>query len=213
MGIGDKLYKRRKELGLTLEEVGQVVGVGKSTVRKWETGDIENMRRDKIAKLAEALHTSPAFIMGWEESPETTKPATRKTGMPYSPTHRIPILGRISAGLPLYAEQHIEGYTYTELNHGGEYFALRVVGDSMSAARINEGDLLIIQRQDIVENGEVAVVLVGDEDATVKRFYQAGDTVTLMPQSYNSAHRPQVYDIRSTPIKVLGKVVECKISF
>ena len=132
---------------------------------------------------------------------------------PYNPTHRIPILGRISAGLPLYAEQHIEGYTYTELNHGGEYFALRVAGDSMTAARINEGDILIVRRQDIVENGEIAVVLVDGDDATVKRFYRDGDTVTLSPQSYNPAHDLQIYNIKKTAVKILGRVVQNQISY
>lgn len=61
--MDSKLRQRRLELGLTLEEVGNVVGVGKSTVRKWETGDIANMRRDKIALLAKALQVSPSFIM------------------------------------------------------------------------------------------------------------------------------------------------------
>ncbi len=64
----NRLYNRRKELGLTLEEVGKIVGVSKSTVRKWETGYIENMKRDKIALLAKALEVSPLFIMGIEES-------------------------------------------------------------------------------------------------------------------------------------------------
>ena len=126
--------------------------------------------------------------------------------------HRIPILGRISAGQPLYAEQHIEGYTLTDLNGGAEYFALRVSGDSMNAARIQDGDILIVRRQEAVENGEVAVVMVGDEDATVKRFYATGSTVTLMPQSTNPAHQPQIYDISTTPIRVIGKVVEVKIT-
>ncbi len=63
-----KLLLRRKELGLTLEEVGRIVGVGKSTVRKWETGYIANMKRDKIARLAKALQVSPAYIMGLDES-------------------------------------------------------------------------------------------------------------------------------------------------
>lgn len=70
MELKDKIKIRRHELGMTLEDVARVVGVGKSTVRKWETGYIENMRRDKIAKLAEALHTTPAYLMGWEESAE-----------------------------------------------------------------------------------------------------------------------------------------------
>ena len=66
MEMKDKIKQRREELGLTLEEVGNIVGVGKSTVRKWETGDIANMRRDKIAKLAVALHTTPAYLLGYE---------------------------------------------------------------------------------------------------------------------------------------------------
>lgn len=70
MELKDKIRNRRLALGLTLEEVGEMVGVGKSTVRKWETGDIANMRRDKIAKLAEALQTTPAYLMGWEEEEE-----------------------------------------------------------------------------------------------------------------------------------------------
>ncbi|WP_066454467.1 helix-turn-helix domain-containing protein [Anaerotruncus rubiinfantis] len=72
MGINKKLKDRRLELGLTLEDVGKIVGVGKSTVRKWETGDIENMRRDKIALLAKALQVSPSFIMEWNDEKPTT---------------------------------------------------------------------------------------------------------------------------------------------
>ena len=71
MEMKDKIKQRREELGLTLEEVGNIVGVGKSTVRKWETGDIANMRRDKIAKLAVALHTTPAYLLGYEEVEKT----------------------------------------------------------------------------------------------------------------------------------------------
>lgn len=69
MNVGDKIKVLREEKGMTLEEVGNIVGVGKSTVRKWETGMIANMRRDKIAKLAMALGTTPTVLMGWEEEP------------------------------------------------------------------------------------------------------------------------------------------------
>lgn len=125
---------------------------------------------------------------------------------------RIPILGRISAGLPIYAEQNIEGYTLTDLNYGAEYFALRVSGDSMNAIGINDGYLIIVRRQERVENGEVAVVMVGDEDATVKRFYATDSTVTLMPQSTNPIHQPQIYDLHHTRIKVLGKAVKVEFA-
>lgn len=141
-----------------------------------------------------------------------------KTSLPPSATpidpasmHRIPIMGRISAGMPLYAEQNIEGYTLTDLNGGAEYFALRVCGDSMNAARIEDGDVIVVRRQDEVENGELAVVMVGDNDATVKRFYGTGTTVTLMPQSTNPIHQPQIYDVQRTSIKVLGKVVKIEV--
>ena len=70
MNIGDKIHALRLQQDLTLEEVGNIVGVGKSTVRKWETGQISNMRRDKIAKLAKALHTTPAYLMEWTDNPD-----------------------------------------------------------------------------------------------------------------------------------------------
>ena len=95
--------------------------------------------------IAQALQVSADWLRG-EDVP--MEPELPPAAYPYRPTHRIPILGRISAGRPLFAEEHIEGYTTTELNGGADYFALRVVGDSMSAARINEGDLLIVRRQD-----------------------------------------------------------------
>lgn len=68
--LANKIKFLRLQHGLTLEQVAQVVGVGKSTVRKWETGMIANMRRDKIAALAQALHTTPAYLMGWGEEPQ-----------------------------------------------------------------------------------------------------------------------------------------------
>lgn len=69
-GMAQRIKKLRQEKGLTLEQVADVVGVGKSTVRKWETGMIANMRRDKIADLAKALGTTPAYLMGWSEETE-----------------------------------------------------------------------------------------------------------------------------------------------
>lgn len=127
--------------------------------------------------------------------------------------HRIPILGCIAAGLPIYADQNIEGYTYTDLNGGAEYFGLRVKGDSMDSLRICDGDVIIVRRQSAVENGDIAVVLVDDENATVKQFFQDGTKVTLVPRSNNPEHLPQFYDLKKTSINVLGKVVRNQINF
>ncbi len=77
MDIKDRISSRRAELGLTLEEVGKAVGVSKSAVQKWESGEIANMRRDKIAKLAIALQCSPAYLMGWQDDPMNKTPLTR----------------------------------------------------------------------------------------------------------------------------------------
>lgn len=100
MNLGERIKERREQKGLTLEEVGEYVGVTKSTVRKWETGDIENMKRDKIAKLAEVLSVSPLYIMGMID----TYNMKDTIGNP------IPLLGSIAAGSPILAEQNIEDY-------------------------------------------------------------------------------------------------------
>lgn len=202
MTTGERIRALRQAAKLSQEELGARIGVQKAAIHKYETGLVVNLKKSTLEKLAQALHTTPAYLLGLED------PGLAPSVHPYHPTRSIPILGRISAGLPLYAEQNIEGYTFTDLNGGAEYFALRVSGDSMNAMGINDGYLIIVRRQDEVENGEVAVVMVGEEDATVKRFYATGSTVTLMPQSTNPVHQPQIYDLRKTPIKVLGKVVK-----
>ena len=78
----------------------------------------------------------------------------------------------------------------------------------MNAVRIYDGDIVIIRRQDIVENGEIAAVLIDDQDATLKRFSRTGDIVTLMPQSTTPVHQPFVFDLKKTNVKILGLVVK-----
>lgn len=207
--FGRNLSRLLEEHHETQAELAEKMHVAPSSVSGWCTGT-KMPRMNKVEWLASHFNVSRSELIEDSSASSNSLPAD---AYPYNPTHRIPILGRISAGLPLYAEEQIEGWTYTELNHGGEYFALRVQGDSMTAARINDGDLLIIRRQDIVENGEIAVVMVGDDEATVKCFYRDKNIVTLMPQSYNPAHKPQIYDIRETSIHILGKLVQNLISY
>ncbi len=201
MTTGDKIRTLRKQLGLTQTELGEKLGVKTNAVSKWECGRVEDIPTSKIKAMATLFEVPPSYLID-DQLPAGATPVDLPS------LHRVPILGRIAAGLPLYAEQNIEGYTLTDLNDGAEYFALRVTGDSMNAMRIQEGDLLMVRRQDTVENGEVAVVMVGESDATVKRFYATNNTVTLMPQSTNPKHQPQIYDLKKTTIQVLGKVVK-----
>ena len=206
----DSQFKEQKEFAAA-------IGVSDKIVSQWRVGTTRSYR-NRITTIADALGTTTEYLLTGNgpkkravSNLDTTLP---KGAEPINPQtfHRIPILGRISAGLPLYAEQHIEGYTLTDLNGGAEYFALRVSGDSMNAARMQDGDLLIVRRQETVENGEVAVVMVGDEDATVKRFYATGSTVTLMPQSTNPEHQPQINDTEKTRIRIIGRVVKVEFT-
>jgi SOS-response transcriptional repressors (RecA-mediated autopeptidases) len=205
MTIHERIKERRKALGLTAEYVANALGVSRATIYRYESSDIEKLPTDTLEPLCRVLHTTPSYIMGWEDSNDPNI-------HPYNPTHRIPILGRVAAGLPIYAEEHIEGYTYTELNHGGEYFALRVVGDSMTALHIIPGCLVIVRKQEVAENGAIAVVLVDEEDATVKKYRRDGNTVTLYPQSLNSSHEPQTYNLKAHRIRILGIIVKVELS-
>lgn len=211
--LSERIKSLRNSAELTQQELANILRISKSSVNMYERGE----REPGIATLeaiADYFNVDMNYLTGLSDVKVAHPlPSSVSGAVPYHPTHRIPILGRISAGLPLYADEHIEGYTYTDLNGGAEYFALRVSGDSMNAIRIYDGDLLIVRRQDIVDNGDVAVVLVGDEDATVKRFYKEGNTVTLMPQSTNPEHQPQIYDARKTRIRIQGRVVRNEIAY
>ncbi len=201
MNIGRNIKRIRKSQNLTLEQVAKAIGTTRQTVSRYENNNISNIPMNKIKKLAAALNTTQMEILGIQDSTD------------YQPNKYIPVLGRISAGLPMYAEENIEEYISTNVKDDGEYFALRVKGDSMNAAHIFEGNLLIVRHQDMVENGEIAIVMINNEDATVKRFYCDGKTVTLMPQSTNPKHKPQIYDTNKTIVRIIGKVVKNEITF
>lgn len=193
------IKSRRKELNLTLEQVGDLVGVGKSTVRKWETGDIENMKRDKIVKLAKALRVSPSYIMGIEEE---------QPQLETLPVKKVPVVSKISAGLPIYSEENLIDYIYfatNKLNSDKEEFGLKVSGDSMDKI-FQDGDIVVVEKDSIVENGQLGVVMINGYNATVKRIRYNGDQVILIPESNNTNHYPQVYG-KNDKVKIIGRVV------
>lgn len=229
MTLGDIIKEYRVSHGLSQDVIAERSGLSKAYIsilernRNPKTGEPPVASPKTINSIATAINSDFDSIFSkldpdLKVSIGEQLPQVKSASLPPNATpldiqtmHRIPILGRISAGLPLYAEQNIEGYTLTDLNGGAEYFALRVSGDSMNAARIEDGDIIVVRRQSEVENGELAVVMVGDDDATVKRFYSTSSTVTLMPQSTNPEHQPQIYDLKKTKIKVLGKVVKIEV--
>ncbi|MGO2108625.1 LexA family protein [Staphylococcus succinus] len=191
------MKSRRNSLNLTLEEVGNAVGVGKSTVRKWENGEIENMKRDKIEKLSKVLKVSPMDILGFED-----------TTLETLPVKKIPVVSQISAGLPIYSEENLVDYIYfskEKLSDDKEEFGLKVSGDSMNKV-FDEGDVVVIEKDSIVENGQLGVVMINGYNGTVKRIRYNNDQIILIPESNNPNHYPQVYN-KNDEVKIVGRVV------
>lgn len=198
MDVKGIIKKRRIEMQLTLKDVAEKVGVNEGTVSRWESGEIENMRRDKIVALAKALNISPAVIMGWDESIPpfaNIHPVT---------TRRFPVLGSVSCGEPKFMDEEIDVSVDASEDIKAD-FVLRAKGDSMTGARINDGDLVFVRKQDTVENGEIAVVAIDDE-ATLKRFYKYDELIVLRAE--NPAYKDQEYrPEQAHEIRVLGKAV------
>lgn len=199
------LHKRRKELNLTLEDIGSHVGVSKSTVKKWETGFIENMKRDKIALLADILQVSPLIIMGYDEENNGKSVIYSKIqNIKQISTKRFPTLGEIACGKPIMAEQEYETYIEASSNINAD-FCLIAKGDSMINARIFDGDVVFIKEQPIVENGEIAAVII-DNEATLKRVYIKTDRIILRPE--NPVYDDIIYEKEEmNNVRILGKAV------
>ena len=156
------------------------------------------MPSDKIKSIAEALKTTPAYIMGWEEMTPTYDNIIPIT------TRKIPLIGEIACGSPIVADEQFESYVECGTDVKAD-FALRCKGDSMINARILDGDIVFIKEQPLVDNGEIAAVVIEDE-ATLKRVYRSGDLVTL--QAENPAYAPIVIQIHEdSEIRILGKAV------
>jgi repressor LexA len=209
MTIGDRIRSLRLERGYTQDQLAESAGVSKQAIYKYETNIVTNIPLDKLEAIARRLGVTPACLMGWE-TPATLPANTIPVDL-HSP--QIPLLGCVRCGLPLYAESNIEGSVPFQGHTGEQYFALRAVGDSMDAAGVRDGDILIIRQQDIVDDNEIAVVCVNDDEATLKRYHRDGNTVVLIPQSHNPIHCPQFYDLKRTRIHIIGRLMEVRHSY
>ncbi len=209
--VGRLIYDRRNELQITQKEVADSVGVSEATVSRWESGHIDNMRRDRIAALAKVLRISPLAIMGVDEKDDLA--ARIPNMLPVNNTFRIPVLGRVVAGIPIEAIEEIIGWEEIpqKLAASGKFFALRVCGHSMEP-RILEGDVVIVRQQKDVDSGDIAIVMVNGDEATVKRVKKQEDGITLIATN-TSVYEPHFYsnqEIRDLPVRILGKVVELR---
>lgn len=197
--VKDILKGRRLELELTLEDVAKRVGVSPATISRWESGDIANMRRDRIAALAKALQISPAVIMGWDVDtpipPGAHRPQFKK----------VPMLGYAAAGQPL--ENLNQDTPYYDVDDKYDVdFCITVRGDSMINAGINDGDIVFIKSMLEVPNGKIACVEIDNEKVCLKRFYKSADGIMLV--SENPKYPPiQLNRFNCQSVKILGLAV------
>ena len=198
---GAKIKELRTALGITQQELGDMIGVQKAAINKYETGIVVNLKRSTIAKLADALHTTPAYLMGWESEPAAFSLPSNVTPISEMHMQRVPMLGEIAAGVPIMAEEDYETFVDTPIRCD---FALTVRGDSMEPTYLN-GDVVYIRRQDDVDEGQVAAVVV-DGDATLKHVYHIRNGVQLV--SDNPRYSPMIFTLPDCDsIRILGKVM------
>ena len=211
--IGARIRGLRKAQKLTQAELGERLGVKKSTVSDWEAGR-RGFNTRLLRSIAQALSCSIEYLIDGAEDarPEAARLLPRRTSPEAAPV-RIPVLGTIPAGMPLEAIEDVLDWEEIpgDWTRGGkEYFALQVRGDSM-LPEYRSGDILILRRQDTCENGDDCAVLVAGEDATFKRVRISEKGVTLMP--LNPAFEPLFFSTREVaelPVRVVGVVVELR---
>lgn len=192
------LKSRRKELDLTMLQVAQYVGVSEATISRWESGNIANMRRDRIGKLSEILQLNPSVIMG------TGDEVLPVNIIPIPSTKAIPLVGTIACGTPILAQENIEDYIKIDKNIPAD-FALRCKGDSMINSRIYDGDIVYIRKQSDVDDGEVAAVLV-DNEATLKKVYKYPNKIVL--RASNPVYDDMIYTNEELEnVSIIGKAV------
>lgn len=210
MTIGERIKERRKELGISVDELAEKLGKNRATIYRYESSDIEKLPTTVLEPLSEALRTTPSYLMGWDDPAPVRAPLSTTPFHPDQMTP-IPVIGKVAAGYTCLAEQYIEGYALADpesMTDGYEYFWLRVTGDSMEPD-IQEGDLVLVRVQETVESGDCAVVLVDEEDGLVKNIEIGRDHVTLY--SKNPSYPPRVF-VRedANRVRIVGKVVELK---
>ena len=203
---GRRIKKLRTEKGWTLEQFGEAVGVNKSTVRKWETGMIKNMRRDKLISIAQALGTTPAYLMGWEEEEKPTQPRGNLLPPDRLQIHlnTVPVYDPISCGTGKWVdEQPIDylGVPDTMISKACHYFANPAYGDSMEP-RILDGDYIVFEQTESIDPGCIGAFSLNGE-YFCKRFKKLPDG-SMWLFSENPRYDPIPIQ-RDDDFRVLGK--------
>lgn len=198
----------RKEKGMSQLELSKRLGVSRSTISMWEIG-ASQPDNDSLLRLAELFDTSADYLLGRDIAPAI--------GMPICPAGEnwIPVLGEVRAGQPIDAIEQILDFEQLtpEMAKNGKHVGLRVVGDSMEP-KFSEGDVVIVHLQPDIESGEIGIVIVDGDTATIKKVIKQGDGLMLVAS--NPAYPPRFFsseEIATVPVCIFGKVVELRAKF
>ena len=232
--VASRIKHYRKAAGLTQKELGEKIGVKHNTISSYESGKNEP-EQNMLFKIASALGISVNDLFPSTESPDKTLVTSVQTpqlsSITYTlpPSHgedsvmvpvpggyRIPVLGKVVAGVPINAVTDISGFEEIpeQMGRAGEFFALEIKGRSMEPT-LHEGDVVIVRQQPEVENGEIAIVLINGDEATVKEVKEGPDGLTLIGHNVG-VYSPHFYtreQIQDLPIRIIGKVVELRRKF
>ena len=210
--VGARLKQARELRHITLEETGKKVDVHKSTVLRWENGETEKIKLPIIETLASYYNVNPMWLMGYDVPMERIKDDIfKKIGaIPLSEieTTKIPVLGKVKAGYNYLAQENIIEYIYFNIDGSDKenYYALYVTGDSMEPL-FDDGDIVIVHKQDDFNNGENCVVLINGNEATIKKVYKGTTGIEL--KAVNPYYPPKTFteeEIKDLPVKVIGVV-------
>lgn len=196
--VSKNLKKLLNLRGVSQTDMARTLEINESTVSSWVNGN-KYPRRDKIELMADYFRVMPSDIT--DDKIEDNKVTT-------IPVSTVPVLSKVSAGMPIYAEENIVEYIYlpaNEVRPGKDVFGLIVSGDSMNK-EFKEGDIVIIEKDSIVENGEIGVVMINGYSATLKQIKYVNDSIVLFPLSDNPAHDPQIYNDQDE-VCIIGKVI------
>lgn len=206
MTLGERVKMLRQKAGLTQEELAKEIGYStKTSISKIEN-DILDINQSTIVALARALKTTPSVIMGWSESNDSEIDLSRFSNIKPVKKIKLPMLGKIACGKPIFAEEEHEAFVEVDDSYGAD-FCLSAEGDSMINAGIDSGDTVLIREAPIVDNGQIAAVIIDDE-ATLKRVYYYKDKNKLVLQAENPRYEPLVFTNEElNTIRILGKAV------
>ncbi len=203
--VQEKIKKRRKELGLSLEDVAKALNVNRSTILRYESKSIEKMPIDVIPPLARILKCSPEYLMGWED--DEVKPVN----IIYDDYFPLHYCTNLSAGSPSeLLEAEPDAIVYVPIKFQSRkkrLHAFLVNGTSMNNV-IEDGSIVIAEEvpDTVIKEGTIVVAWF-DGEATVKRIYPGDTQVTLMPDSTDKGHQPIIVNTQETQIYIFGRVI------